>query len=144
MIRSDLAKAVAVGAIVFPLGIPAYALPSSNPSWASLSSSKTLAKPSWKVKKTIVAHLPDVGGADPHSYGVLLARSDRRYAVLWVKNTNSGNAFMRRGTSGRWSLLETLSWGTDRDSLCTVAKLKQASIPKSVRRDFVAARVCYR
>jgi len=60
-IRSDLAKAVAVGAIVLPPGMPVYGLPSSNPSGASLSASKTLVKPSRRVKKAIMAHLPDIG-----------------------------------------------------------------------------------
>ena len=102
-------------------------------------------KPSPVVKRAIVAQAEaNVGGAYPRNYGVRLARSDRRYAVMWLKNANSGYGFVHRETRGRWSVLDSVSWRTDPDGLCTVAKLRRASVPERVRQDFVAAGVCYR
>lgn len=63
---------------------------------------------------------------------------------MWQKNANSGYGFVHRKASGHWSVLESLSWSTEPEGLCTVTKLRQAAIPASVRKDFVKARVCYR
>lgn len=86
-----------------------------------------MVKPSWQVKKTVVAHIPDVGGLDPRDWFVRFARSDRRYAAVSSKTFNSGNAILRLEPSGRWVLLRQVSWGSAPEDLCTVAKLMSAT-----------------
>ena len=132
-------------ALVASVCIPTCASASPVPSAAHLIASNTLVKPSPVVKRAIVAQAEaNVGGAYPRNYGVRLARSDHRYAVMWLKKANSGYGFVHRETRGRWSVLDSVSWRTDPDGLCTVAKLRRASVPERVRQDFVAAGVCYR
>lgn len=146
MVGRAIMTTVAAAAVVVQLASPvtAFGLPSVSEPKASTSSAETVVKPSWQVKKTVVAHIPDVGGLDPRDWWVRLARSDRRYAAVISKTYNSGHAFLRLEPNGRWVLLRNVSWGSSREDLCTVAKLKSASVPKSVRRDFVAARICYK
>ena len=143
--RSPVATLFAV-AVACQLATPstAFAQPSVSVAQARTSASGSVVKPSWQVKKNVVAHIPDMGGLDPRDWFVRLARSDRRYAAVSSKTSNSGYAFLRREPNGRWLLLEDISWGSAGEDLCTVAKLKRASVPKPVRRDFVAAQICYR
>ena len=146
MVGRSIVTTVVAAAVVGQLTSPltAFGLPSASEAQASTSSAETVVKPSWEVKKTVVAHIPDVGGLDPRDWWVRLARSDRRYAAVISKTFNSGHAFLRREPNGRWVLLRNVSWGSAREDLCTVAKLRSASVPKSVRRDFVTARICYK
>lgn len=97
----------------------------------------------WTVKKDILKYMPWGGGLDPHDYEFRLARSNHRYAVLWIKNANGGNDFVRRSRGGRWILLDPVTIRRDQ-AVCTVAKMREAGFPRSVRRDFVAGKICYR
>lgn len=94
----------------------------------------------WSAKKDILKYMPWGGGLDAHDYAFRLSRSNHRYAVGWLRNANGGWIFVRRAPGGRWTEIPV---GATETGVCKVAHLREAGMPRSVRRDFVAAEFCY-
>lgn len=98
-------------------------------------------KASWEVKKDILKYLTWAVDPDAHDYAFRLSRSNHRYAIGWFRNANGGWIVMRRSPGGRWT---EISVGATETGVCKVRHLREAGIPRSVRRDFVTATFCYR